>query len=67
VPKNTDGPFSIDGATADVRIAGAKYVGNTGLSNRVVYNSITPHTTDEEVRAIKEAKIRSAILLTLKY
>ena len=65
VAKNTDGPISIDGATADVRIAGAKYVGETGLSNRVVYNSITPHTNEDEVRAIKEAKIKSAILLTL--
>ena len=57
--------FPIDGATADVRIAGAKYVGETGLSNHVVCNSITPHTNDDEIKAIKEAKIKSAILLTL--
>lgn len=60
-----DGPFAIDGATADVRIAGAKYVKDVGLSNRVVYNSITPHVKEDEISAIKEAKIKSAILLTL--
>jgi len=65
VAENIDGPFSIDGATADVRIAGAKYVGEVGLSNRVVYNSITPHINEDEVEAIKQAKIESAILLTL--
>jgi tetrahydromethanopterin S-methyltransferase subunit H len=60
-----DGPFAIDGATADVRIAGAKYVREVGLSDRVVYNSITPHIKEEEILAIKDAKIKSAILLTL--
>jgi len=64
VAKTVDTPFSIDGSTAEVRIAGAKYVGEVGLSNRVVYNSISPHTTEDEIKAIKEAKIKSAILLT---
>jgi len=59
-----DGPFAIDGTTADVKIAGVKYVKETGLSNRVVYNSITPDIKEAEISAIKEAKIKSAILLT---
>jgi len=65
VANATDEPFSIDGATAEARIAGARYVGEVGLSNRVIYNSITPHIRDDEITAIKEAKIKSAILLTL--
>jgi len=65
VAKTIDGPFTIDGATAEVRIAGAKYVGEVGLSERVVYNSITPSVKEAEILAIKEAKIKSAILLTL--
>ena len=65
VANHIDGPFAIDGATADVRIVGAKYVKDAGLSQRVVYNSITPHIKEEEISAIKEAKIKSAILLTL--
>ncbi|MDH7477990.1 MAG: tetrahydromethanopterin S-methyltransferase subunit H, partial [Candidatus Bathyarchaeota archaeon] len=60
-----DGPFAIDGATAEVRIVGAKYVKEVGLGQRVVYNSITPHIKEEEISAINEAKIKSAILLTL--
>jgi tetrahydromethanopterin S-methyltransferase subunit H len=60
-----NGPFTVDGTTADVRIAGAKYVKETGLSKRVAYNSITPEIKDEEISAIKDAAIKSAILLTL--
>ncbi|MGQ9744183.1 MAG: hypothetical protein ACUVQW_06170, partial [Candidatus Bathycorpusculaceae bacterium] len=60
-----EGPFTVDGATAEVRIAGAKYVKEVGLSERVVYNSITPHIKEGEISAIKDAKIKSAILLTL--
>lgn len=60
-----DGPFAIDGTTADVRMAGAKYVAEAGLSERVVYNSITPKTKETEILAIREAKIKSAILLML--
>lgn len=60
-----DGPFSIDGSTAEVRIAGLKYVKEVGLSNRVLYNSITPEIKEDEIAAIKEAGVKSAILLTL--
>jgi len=59
------GPFTIDGTTAEVRIAGAKYVQEAGLSDRVVYNSITPNTKEDEISAIREAKIKAAILLAL--
>lgn len=59
------GPFTIDGTTAEVKVAGARYVQEIGLSDRVVYNSLTPETKDEEIEAIKDAKIRSAVLLAL--
>ena len=65
VAKTIDGPFALDGTTSEVRIAAAKYIGETGLSERVVYNSITPEIKDDELLAIKEAKIKSALLLTL--
>jgi len=65
VADTIDGPFTLDGTTAEARIAGAKYVGEVGLSERAVYNSITPHIKEEEISAIKEAGIKSAILLTL--
>ena len=59
------GPFTIDGTTLEVRIAGANYVQQTGLSDRVIYNSITPETREEELAAIREAKIKAALLLAL--
>jgi len=60
-----EGPFSIDGTTADVRIAGLKHVAQAGLSNRVLYNSITPETGEAEISALREAKVKSAVFLTL--
>ncbi len=65
VANTITGPFTIDGTTAEVRIAGAKYAQETGLSNRVVYNSITPETSEAEISAIREAKIQAALLLAL--
>jgi tetrahydromethanopterin S-methyltransferase subunit H len=65
VASNTDSPFAIDGTTAEVKMVGAKYVKETGLSSRVVYNSIMPQAKDDELVAIKESGIESAILLTL--
>ncbi|MEM3730416.1 MAG: tetrahydromethanopterin S-methyltransferase subunit H [Candidatus Bathyarchaeia archaeon] len=65
VANTIKGPFTIDGATAEVRIAGLKYIKEAGLSDRAIYNSITPHVKEEEITAIREAKIKSAIILTL--
>lgn len=65
IAEKTQDPFAIDGTTAEVRIAGSKYIGEAGLSKRAIYNSITPHTTKQEIEALKESKIKSAILLTL--
>lgn len=60
-----DGPFTIDGTTAEVRKAGVKYVVEVGLSDRVVYNSITPYTKDDEIEVLRNSGIKTAILLTL--
>lgn len=62
--KTTVMPLLIDGTTTDVRIAGLKYVARAGLADRVVYNSIQPETTDDEFRAIQDAGVTAAILLT---
>ncbi|MBS7246886.1 MAG: tetrahydromethanopterin S-methyltransferase subunit H [Candidatus Jordarchaeales archaeon] len=60
-----EGPFCIDGTTADVRMAGSRYVMETGLSKRVIYNSISPEIKEDELRALKDAGIKSAVLLLL--
>jgi tetrahydromethanopterin S-methyltransferase subunit H len=65
VANTISGPFTIDGTTAEVRLAGARYACQAGLSDRVVYNSITPDIREDEVAGIREAKIKSALLLAL--
>jgi len=61
----TESPFLIDGPTADVRIEAVKHVGEVGLADRAIYNSITIDIKPEEIEAIKEANLKSAILLTI--
>ena len=57
-------PLLIDGTTTDVRLAGIRYAAEAGLIDRVVYNSIQPEIGDDELRAIQDAGIRAAIVLT---
>ncbi|MCP4784656.1 MAG: tetrahydromethanopterin S-methyltransferase subunit H [Fuerstiella sp.] len=60
----TQAPLLIDGTTVEVRLAGLEYVARSGLADRIVYNSIQPGIDDEELTAIREAGVNSAILLT---
>jgi tetrahydromethanopterin S-methyltransferase subunit H len=62
----TEAPFLIDSPRVEVRIAGLKYVKEHGLQNRIVYNSIIPESTPEELEALKESGVKSAILLAYK-
>jgi len=60
----TDGPLTMDGTTAEVRLAGLEFVRRSRLSDRVVYNSIQPEIGDDELRAIRDAGVTAAIVLT---
>ncbi|MBI4605502.1 MAG: tetrahydromethanopterin S-methyltransferase subunit H [Planctomycetes bacterium] len=60
----TEMPLLIDGTTVEVRLAGLRYVAEAGLAGRAVYNSIQPETSDEELAAVREAGVESAIVLT---
>lgn len=59
----SDLPFLIDGTTSEVRSEAALHVGDIGLADRAVYNAITTECKSEEIEALKEASIESAILL----
>ncbi len=61
--KTTDMPLLVDGTTADVRLAGIRFLADRGLSRRAVYNSVQPGTTDEELAVIEETHTTAAILL----
>lgn len=56
-------PLLIDGTTAEVRLAGARYAAEAGLSDRVLYNSVQPEITDEELSAIRETGLDGAVIL----
>ncbi|MBN1852142.1 MAG: tetrahydromethanopterin S-methyltransferase subunit H [Pirellulales bacterium] len=60
----TDLPLLIDGTTTDVRLAGLEHATRIGIVDRIVYNSIQPEISDEELAALKKAGVKSAILLT---
>ncbi|MDI3502343.1 MAG: tetrahydromethanopterin S-methyltransferase subunit [Archaeoglobi archaeon] len=60
-----DAPFLVDGTTASIRADATKYVGEVGLQERAIYNSISEHLTDEERKAIRESRMSSAVILAV--
>ncbi|NVM02747.1 MAG: tetrahydromethanopterin S-methyltransferase subunit H [Candidatus Helarchaeota archaeon] len=60
----TDATFCPDGPTPEINIPAVNHISEIGLSDRVIYNSIDPHTKDEVLNAIKNAKIKASIMLT---
>ena len=61
VAEKTDKPFVLDGYV-EARVAGLRYAKEVGLIDRVIYNSINTMNTAEEIRVMKECKIKSAIV-----
>lgn len=59
----TTAPIVLDGISASVRISALTYVKEHAIRNEIVYNSITPESKQEEIDRIKEAGVKSAILL----
>ncbi|MEM2134364.1 MAG: tetrahydromethanopterin S-methyltransferase subunit H [Candidatus Jordarchaeaceae archaeon] len=59
----TNAPFFIDSTATDVKMAGVKYSAETGLLDRTVYNSITFHVSEQEIRDLKNIGVKSAVLL----
>lgn len=59
----TDAPFFVDSTTTEVKMAGLKYAAEVGLLDRAIYNSITFHVSDQEIRELKNIGVKSAILL----
>ncbi|HME53534.1 MAG TPA: tetrahydromethanopterin S-methyltransferase subunit H [Candidatus Lokiarchaeia archaeon] len=57
-------PFLMDGLTDDIRVPAMKRLVESGLGDRLVYNSIEPKILDDTINAIAECGIKSAILLS---
>ncbi|WEU40684.1 MAG: tetrahydromethanopterin S-methyltransferase subunit H [Candidatus Odinarchaeum yellowstonii] len=60
---NTRVPLLLDPVGAETKIKSVKYVAETGLQNRVVYNSLNLKTPVEEFNLLKENHLNSALLL----
>ena len=63
----TNAPLMIDSPEAKVRIEGYKVASELGITDRIVVNAIYVNTSDEELNAIKDAKIKSAILMAYDF
>lgn len=56
-------PLLMDGVSPEVRIDGLRYVDEVGLSERIVYNTITPKYKPEELEALREGGVESVVIL----
>ena len=59
----SDYPFLIDSSAPEVRAFGVKYATEIGVADRAIHNSINASITDEELKAVKESDLDSAIVL----
>lgn len=58
----SDCPFLINGHEMSVRVEAANYIREVGLQERAVYNSINYTLNDEEVEAIRDTGLKTAIV-----
>lgn len=63
VADTTHAPILVDSSSAEVRLSGIKYSKEIGLKDKVIYNSINYHASEEEIKAIKENEVKAAIIL----
>src|SRR5512137_805155 len=56
-------PFLIDSSAPSVRAFGVKYASEIGVADRAIHNSINASITPEELQAVKESDLDSAIIL----
>lgn len=63
VSDHSDVPFLVDGATPETRVASLSFVHELGLQERVIFNALSPRTTQAELEAIRDSKVKAAILL----
>jgi tetrahydromethanopterin S-methyltransferase subunit H len=59
----SDYPFLIDSSAPSVRAFGVKYATEIGVADRAIHNSINASITPEELQAVKDSDLDSAIIL----
>jgi tetrahydromethanopterin S-methyltransferase subunit H len=63
VSERTENFFLIDSSSKEVRLRGVKYVEETGLSERAIYNSIDYNSSANEIEALKNSKVKFVVLM----
>lgn len=66
VLEHFSGPIMVDGSDADVKIAGIQHLAACGLSQRAIYNSISPETVLRELDAIASCDVKAAVILAVE-
>ncbi len=66
VVENFAGPIMVDGTSSVVKIEGIRHMAAKGLSNRVIYNSISQESTKEEFEAIGKCGVKAAVVLLVE-
>ena len=64
VSKVTDAPMLLNGPTPTVRMKAAEFAAEIGLLDRIIYTSINFTVKQDELRFIKEKRIRSVMIQT---
>ncbi|MCW4052606.1 MAG: tetrahydromethanopterin S-methyltransferase subunit H [Candidatus Bathyarchaeota archaeon] len=67
ISATTNTPFIFDAWPPKIRIEGLKYLTQVGLIEKTIYNSISPTTKINELKAIKAAELKTAILLAYNF
>ncbi len=63
VSKQTNSPFLIDGANIMTRLAALDTVKQLGLENHAIFNGITPKTSQDELVALRDSGVNTAVLM----
>ena len=63
VVDRTKAPIMIDSPSAEIRAVGLTYAKEQGFLDRVVYNSINPSSKPDELKAVQESGVSSAVFL----
>lgn len=56
-------PFFIDGANEETRLAGLKVVEELGLQEQVIFNGISPKTSEGELEVLDDSGVDAAVLM----
>ena len=64
VVESTEMPIFLDVVSENEQAETLRYAAEIGVIDRIILNSLNPHTGDDLYEAIKDSKLKSAVLLT---